>query len=108
MQRAAGRAVEPVAEIGRARRTADEAVALVERHRVAEQPVPRRQATGRNRGGAGSGGRGKNAAMRPEERGALAQFAEERRILRGYQVTPQAVADDDDDAWKARGCPGHA
>ena len=74
VQGAAGRAAHPVREIGMPGRAADEPVAFVERHRIAEQPVPRRQAAGRDRGGAGPRRRGKDAAMRGEPGAALAQF----------------------------------
>ena len=98
VQCAAGGAAHAVGEIGMAGGAADEAVALVERHRVAEQPVPRRQAAGGDRGGAGPGGRRKDAAMRRETGAALRQFDEERRVVGADQVVPQAVADHDDDA----------
>ena len=71
MQGAAGRAAHAVAEIGRPRRAADEPLALVERHRVAEEAVPCRPAAGRDRGGAGARRRGEDAAMRRKKGGAL-------------------------------------
>src|SRR5215203_3937050 len=80
---------------------------LVERHRVAEQPVPRRQAAGCDRGGAGPRRRREDAAMGRETGGALAELDKERRVVRADQVGPQAVADDDDDPWTSSGFPGH-
>ena len=59
MQGAAGRAAHPVGEIGVPGRAADQSFALVERHRVAEEAMPRRQTAGRDRGGARPRGRGK-------------------------------------------------
>src|SRR5439155_9024260 len=88
-------------------RMADEAVALVERHRVAEEAVAGRPAAGRDRGGAGPGGRRKDAAMSREGSGTLPQFGEKRRRVRVDQVGAQAVADDDDGPRNSTGCSGH-
>ena len=99
VQRAAGRAAHPVREIGMPGRAAHQPVALVERHRVAEEAVPRRQAAGRDRGGAGPRRRGKDAAMRGEPGAALAEFEQKRRVVGSDQIGAQTVADDDDGAF---------
>ena len=98
MQGAAGRAMQPVAEIRLADRKTDEPVALVDRHRVAEQAVARRKTPGGDRSGARAGGRREDAPVVGKPRRSLPEFAEERRVTRRDKVRPQAVADDDDGA----------
>jgi len=71
MQGPAGRAVQPISEIRLADRQADEPVALVERHRVAEKAVAGRQAPGGDRGRTRPGGRGEHAGMAGEPRRTL-------------------------------------
>ena len=104
MQRAAGRAAQPVGKIGVAGRAADEALALVERHRIAEEAVPRRHAAGGDRGGARPRRRREDAAMRGKIGRALRQLDEKRRRLGIDQVPAQAVADDDDGPGSGRAC----
>src|SRR5439155_17941559 len=103
----AGGTPHPVAEIRRPGRMADQTLALVERHRVAEEAMARRPAAGRDRGGAGPGGRRKDAAMRREGGGTLPQFGEKRRRLGIDQIGAQAVADDDDGPRNSTRLSGH-
>jgi hypothetical protein len=99
VQGPAGRSVQAVAKIGLADRQADEPVALVDRHRVAEEAMPRRETPGRHRRGARSRRRREDAPVVGKTRRAPTQFAEERRIARRDQIRPEAVANDDDGAF---------
>src|SRR5258705_210216 len=74
VQGAAGGAVQPVAEIGLADREADEPFALVERHRIAEEAMARRQAPGGDRGGTRPRRRREDAPMIGEPRRALPEL----------------------------------
>src|ERR1700751_2049586 len=90
--------MQAISEVRLADRETDESVALVDRHRVAEEAMARRETSSGDRRRACPCGRRKHTGVIRKSGRALPELGQERRISRRDQIGPQAVAYDNDDA----------